>query len=367
VRVGLVLLVASTLIGLSCALAVAVIATAKLRLGRAGARSSALLAPYRGALIAIACGEDQGNQARAELYAVPAPTWDLLRASVVAFLPKVRGAPADTLGELLRWHGEIERAIEALAARSATRRAHAAYLLGLIRDPSRATLLLPLLGDPDADVRLVAARALGAIGEPSAAEGILGALRRTGHGQRGLPAWVAAEALLAMGARIAPALQVGLASEDPAVRNVCAVVVGHGTFPAVTPQLRILLATDSEGDVRASAAVALGRVGGADDEAALARHTDASEKTVLRRTCATALGDLGQRESVDTLAGLLGDNDRRLASLAADSLMRIGTAGIARLQGAAATTAQGASARAARGALDVAGLRGQLSLKAEGS
>ncbi len=361
---GQVLLIAGAVIGLACASSVAAIAIARFRRGRAGARSRALLAPYRRALIAIVSGEDEDGQAKAALYAVPAPTWDLLRPNVVAFLVRVRGTPADDLGELLRSHGEIERATRMLASRSAVRRARAAYLLGLVRDPDSAALVLPLLGDSDADVRLVAARALGALGEPSAASDVLHALR-THHGQIGLPAWVAVEALLAMGVQIVPALQTGLASEDPAVRNVCVVVTGHGTFPSAAPQLRILLATDNEGDVRASAAVALGRVGGVDDVAALARHTDPSETTVLRRTCATALGDLGQREGLDTLAGLLGDGDRRLAELAADSLVRIGSEGIARLEDAAA--GQCPSARAARGALDLAGLRGQLAVSAGGS
>ncbi len=358
------LLIAAVVIGLACASSVAVIAIARFRRARAGARSRALLAPYRHALIAMASGEDEDGTAKAMLYAVPTPTWDRLRASVVAFLPKVRGTPSDDLGELLRSHGEIERATRMLTSRSAVRRARAAYLLGLVRDPDSVALVLPLLGDSNADVRLVAARALGAIGEPSAASDVLRALH-THHGQIGLPAWVAGEALLAMGVQIAPALQVGLASKDPAVRNVCAVVVGHGAFASAAPQLRMLLATDGEGDVRASAAVALGRVGGADDATALARHTDASETTVLRRTCATALGDLGQRESLDTLAGLLGDGDRRLAQLAADALVRIGPEGIARLEEVA--TGECPSARAARGALDLAGLRGQLAVSAEGS
>ena len=353
--VSQVLQIVGVVIGLSCAVSVVVIAVAKVHRGRAGVRSSALLLPYRHALIAMASGEDEDGQAKASLYAVPAPTWDRLRPSVVAFLTKVRGTPADDLGELLRSRGEIESAKRMLTSRSAVRRARAAYLIGLVRDSDSVALVLPLLGDPHADVRLVAARSLGAIGEPSAASGVLDALR-TNHGQMGLPAWVAAEALLAMGAQIAPALQIGLASEDPAVRNVCAIVAAHAAFSSTAPRLRILLASDSEGDVRANAAVALGRIGGADDFAVLVRHTDASEVTVLRRTCATALGDLGQREGVDTLAVLLGDGDRRLAQLAADALVRIGSEGVARLDEVAAATPRGPNALAARAALDIAGL-----------
>jgi len=363
VIVSQVLHIALALVGLSCASAALVIFTAKFHRGHADVRSGEILAPYRPALIEMASGEDEDGQARAVLYAVPPRTWERLRPSVVAFLIRVRGTPADELGDLLRAHGEIARATRMLTSRSAKRRARAAYLLGLVRDPESAAFLLPLLGDHDADVRLVAARALGAIREPSAAGGVLHALR-TQHGHIGLPAWVAAEALLAMGVGIAPVLRIGLDSEDAAVRNVCALVAGHGTITSAAPQLRTLLDADSDADVRASAAVALGRIGGADDVDTLARHTDVLETTLLRRACATALGDLGDGEGLDILAGLLGDEDRRLAQLAADALVRIGSLGIARLEDAAA--GRGPSARVAVGALDIAGLRGQLALGAGG-
>ena len=358
---GQAFLVVGVALGLACASAVVVVAIAKSHRGRVAARSRAILAPYRRSLIIMVSGEDDDGRAREALCAVPGPVWVRLRPSVVAFLPKVRGLPAENLGELMRAHGEIEKATMMLNSRSAVRRARAAYLLGLVRDPASAALVFPLLSDHAADVRLVAVRALGTIGDPAAASGILDALG-THLGQIGVPAWVAAEALLALGLEIGPALQIGLTSTDPAVRNVCAVVAGHGTYLSTAPQLRILLATDSDDDVRVSTAVALGRVGGADDAAALASHADAdaSEATVLRRTCVTALGELGHRESLETLAGLLGDGDRRLAKLAADSLVRIGPEGIGRLREAAVSTPQGPSARAAGCALELAGLRGQL-------
>ncbi len=354
---GQILQVANALIGLSCVLSVTVIAVAKISRSRADLRSNVLLMPYRSSLLAVACGEDEDSQAKGLLCALSPATWDRLRPSVVTFLTKVRGASADDLAEVLRSHGEIETAKGMLTSRSAVRRARGAYLLGLVRDSGSANLVLPLLEDPDADVRLVAARALGSMGEASAATGILHALH-TNHGQIGLPAWVAAEALLAMGAEIAPALHIGLTSDDPAVRNVSALVAGHGVFLSAAPQLRILLASDSDADVRASAAVALGRVGDGDDVVSLARHAGVSEMTHLRRTCVTALGDLGHRGSLRVLGVLLGDGDRRLAELAATSLVRIGSEGIARLEEAAATTTQNPSGRAADGALELARLRG---------
>ena len=342
----------------------ALIAIVKALRGRNSVRSKSLLAPYRSALIAMASGEDEDGHAKSLLYSLPAPTWALLRESVLAFLPKVRGSSADDLSDLMRFHGEIDRATSMVASRRAVRRAGGAYLLGLTRDRHHAPLLVPLLRDHDPDVRLVAARALGVLGEPLAASAVLGALSVAHRGQIGLPAWVAAEALLAMGTEITATLKAGLSSPDAVVRNVCAMVAGHGTFASTVPQLRVLLDTDSEADVRASAAVALGQIGGAGDVASLARLTDVTETTVLRRIAATALGDLGVSESLDTLAGLLGDGDPRLARLAADSLVRIGPHGIGKLEDAILDRS---SARIAGAALHLAGLRGELVATARGA
>lgn len=65
--------------------------------GRNSAGSKALLAPNRSALIALASGEDEDGHAKNLLYALPASMWALLRESVLAFLPKVRGISADDL------------------------------------------------------------------------------------------------------------------------------------------------------------------------------------------------------------------------------------------------------------------------------
>ena len=354
-----VLLIAVAIIGLSMVSSVAVIVSAKFRRGRAGARSRALLAPYRRSLLALASGGDETGQVKAELCEIPSHTWDRLRPSVLALLTKVRGGAAEDLGDLLRSHGEVERATKMLTSRAAVRRARAAYLFGLIRDPNTARLVVPLLRDHNADVRFVATRSLGFIGVPSAASEVLQALGNS-HGRIGVPTWIATEALLAMGVEIAPTLRAGLGSDDVAVRNVCAVVAGVGTFSSAAPHLRALLNTERDDDVRASVAVALGQLGGRLDAAVLASHTGESETSVLRRTCATALGEVGQRESLEVLSGLLGQSDRRLAQLAADAMVRIGIEGIAKLQEIASSTGPGPAANAACGALDVARLRGQL-------
>ncbi len=356
--VGRLLPITLAVVGVFCILAATVIVIAKIHRRRAGDKSRYFLSAYRQELLAIASDEDDSGQAKAVLNVVPMPIWERLRPSVIAFLPKVRGTAAEDLSALLRSRGEIDRAKKMLTSRSGVRRARGAYLLGLVRDRNLAAHLIPLLTDRDADVRLVAARSLGVIGATSAADGILQALRTT-RGRIGLPAWVAIDALLGMGVGIAPAIETGLISDDAAVRNVCAQVAGHGTIFSAAPQLSNLLANATEVEVRVSAAMALGRVGGANEAVALARNTNSSEVAELRRTCAIALGDLGRKESLDILVHLLGDDDRRLAQLAADSLVQFGEIGTAKL--AAAAVGDSPSARAARGAIDLARLRGQIS------
>ena len=77
--VAQILPVALTVVGLSLASTLVLIVAVKMHRGRSSARSTSLLAPYRGALIAIASGEDEDGQAKAALYAVPPTTWARLR------------------------------------------------------------------------------------------------------------------------------------------------------------------------------------------------------------------------------------------------------------------------------------------------
>ena len=205
------LLLAEVVIGLSCLGLALVIVGARLHRVRATRRTARLVAPHRPMLLAVASGEDAEGSARAHLASLPAATWEHVRSAAVAMLAKVRGAPAETLVSLLHAHAEVERALGRLRSRSAVRRARAAYLLGLLHDPANVPALVPLLSDPSPDVRLVAARSLGLIGDPAAAGAVLSAVPSR-DGRMGIPAWVAAEALLGMGLGVAPVLREALAS-----------------------------------------------------------------------------------------------------------------------------------------------------------
>ena len=333
------------------ALALLVVLAKVLRTRREHA-GEALLVPHRLPLLMVGAGEDDDGSALAHLLTVEDRAWQRLAPAVVAMLSKVRGAPAEDLVFVLREHGQVARALADLRSRSVITRARAIHLLGLVRDRDHVPHLIPLLSDPSPEVRLVAVRALGAIGDPAAALDVLRALHSV-HGHVGVPAYLVAEALLTMGTGSAEALHEGLDSDEATIRNAAALVAGRGTFVSSAPRLRQLLEADPDPEVRTTAAVSLGLVGGADDVAALARHTAGSEATSLRRTCAAALGELGHPLGADSLVALLGDPDRRLAEISADSLVRLGRPGVSRLE----EVGDGDAGRAARSALALARLR----------
>jgi len=326
-------------------LAVFVVVVRVLRLRRQRTAMVAL-APHRMALLAVGADEDEDGLGLAHLLGVDERAWQSAGPAVVAMLGKVRGTPADHLVTVLRQHGDIARAVEDLGSQSVVRRARAAHVLGLVRDRKHVEDLRELLSDQSAEVRLVAVRALGAIGDPAVADEVLatvGAVR----GRVGVPAYVVAEALVAMGAGTNESVLHGLHREDPVVRTVAALVAGHITLVPASRSLRELLEHDGDFDVRLTASVALGQVGGPEDVDSLSRHTSPQTSAPLRRTCAAALGEVGNTRAVWVLLPLLADPDRRLAEIAAHSLIRIGPEGAERLTETPAGTPPGRVARAA--------------------
>jgi len=352
------LLVAADLgIGLTCAALALLVAVIKLTRAVAASSRQARVAPYRVPVLSVAAGGDEDDAASATLREVPDRDWGAVRDVVVAMLGKVRGDSARTLVRLLDARGEFERARSALRSRRAIRRARAAYLLGLAGQQRDAGLLLPLLGDRSAEVRLVAARSLGALGDPAAAPAMFGALGLV-RGQPGIPIAVAAEALLNFGTGAVQAVIEAMGSADVTLRAAATMVAAEGALSATAPRLRQLLADEPDLDVRISAALALGRVGGADDVARLAALTGAAQPTALRRAAALALGELGHPDAVPILSRLLSDPDIRLAQHSGDALVRVGPPGVRALTEAASGSGPGNPAgRVAAGSLAIARLR----------
>jgi HEAT repeat protein len=352
--IGPSLLVTADLgVGLACLALALGVAVIKLIRMLAESSRQARVAPYRAALLSIAADGDEDGTASALLRGVAGRDWHALRHLVTALLGKVRGDTAETLVRLLEARGEFARARSAIGSRLAIRRARAAYLLGLARQRKDATLLLPLLADRSSEVRLVAARSLGAVGDPVAAPALFRALGPV-RGQPGIPTALAAEALLSFGTGAVPAVIQAL---DGGVteRAVATLVAAEGALSATAPRLRDLLADEPELDVRISAARALGAIGGPDDVSRLAALTDAAQPRELRRAAAQALGELGHPAAAPVLSVLLSDPDVRLGQHSGDALVRLGPAGVQALLDAAAGTGPGAMAAA--GSLAIARLR----------
>ena len=338
------------LVLLACLSLLVLIVTTKLTRTRRDRRTSALVAPHRLDLLAVAAGEDDDGVHRDALIAVDGPARDALDDAVVDLLAKVRGVPAEELASVLLAHGAVDRAPHDLKHRNTARRARAAQILGLCHVGAALPLIVEALRDPAPEVRVAATRALGRLGEPSAAAGLLTAV----GAERAVPAGPAADALEQMGVGIADALRDGLLAASPTTRTVAAYLSGEGSFTRSIDLLRLSLTTDPDPVVRASSAVALGRMGRTADVAVLLEGAGERQPSELRRACAAALGDLGDPSAVEGLRDLLADPDPRVAEIAATSLLRLGPVGRAALDGAP-TNASVESARA------VARLQGSLS------
>jgi HEAT repeat protein len=339
-------------VGLSCAVMAVVVVAVKLARAAAQSARQARVAPYRDAVLAIAADGDEDDTASAVLRGIRDRDWRAARDVVVGMLGTVRGDTAVPLVRLLDARGEFERARSALRSRLALRRARGAYLLGLARQRGDVGLLLPLLADRSAEVRLVVTRSLGSAGDPIAATALFEALGPV-RGHPGIPGAAAAEALLSFGVGAVPAVLAALSADDATQREVATLVAAEGALSAAAPRLRSLLAGDPEPEVRISAARALGAVGGPDDVAALAAFTESARPTELRRAVVQALGELGHPDAAPVLSWLLSDPDVRLAQHSGDALVQLGPAGVRALLQAG----DGPAARVAAGSLAIARLR----------
>src|SRR5439155_24201247 len=189
------------------------------RLGEA--RRARLAAPARRSLLALAAGDDDPEVLEA-LVALPRATWRAVEPTAVALLGKVRGEAYAALVSVLERRGMADRALRDVHRWGAIRRARAAEVLGSLRRRDAVPPLRHLLTDPDPDVRMVAVRALGRIGDADSATPLLQAL----VGPRPIPPQLIAQALMGLGAPAQPLVEAGLGHPDELVRATAAEVLG---------------------------------------------------------------------------------------------------------------------------------------------
>src|SRR5699024_7933407 len=157
-------------------------------------------------------------------------------------------------------------------------------------------------------------------------DSVLRAVREV-DGISGVPAYVAADALLAMGDAVREAVRRGLDDPDPGVRYVAATVAARGGMASLLPRLLQLLRTARDERVGAAAARTLGRIGDGRVRDDLGRALGAHEPATVRLAAATALGALGASAALAPLRSVLADADRRLAEVAAAALASLGRRG----------------------------------------
>ncbi|GAA3383743.1 HEAT repeat domain-containing protein [Cryptosporangium minutisporangium] len=308
----------------TCAMLVVLTAARRLQVGVTTRRREALERPVRPLVLTLAADADDDGEAYRTLATAPPDTWAAIEPLVVRVLGKVRGDARGTLTELLELHGAADRALRGITARGAVRRALAAETLGLLGAESSTAPLRACLHDRAADVRRVAVRALGRIGDPTVAPALIDTL----DGSRPVPAQSVIQALLRLGPGVAPHLVPALQDRSEAVRAAVAEVLGLLRAVSATHPLIATLAEDPSLDVRLRAVKALGGIGHPTAVGALLSAIGSTEDPLIRAAAARALGELGSDRAVRALVGLLYEQEHAVALAAANSLVQLGKPGV---------------------------------------
>jgi len=253
---------------------------------------------------------------------------DLLAGLMVEYLSLLRGAERDRLVRLAEETGLVGRCFDRLGSRDRWRRARAALNLGYFGGPEAVTPLTELLAHRDETLRAVAARALARIGTPEAAV----ALAETLNDPSELTRLRMAENLERIGLLAVGPLVEALENGDPPARVLAARVLGNLRAFETRPFLCEAMRDDSLDDLRAQAALALGRIGDPNDVPALLEAA-ADRSWSVRAQVANALGTIGKTSTIPTLQKLTLDQEWWVRLNASRALANMGPAGERALAG----------------------------------
>ncbi len=247
-----------------------------------------------------------------------------------SLLPKVRGSDQEALGRLLDRRGYVDDARRRSHSRRARVRARAGEFLGNSGSPAAVGDLVPLLRDPDPQVRWAAARGLGRLGHAGALSPLLSSL----EGPRALPVDLVADAIIQIRDCPMSVLRQGLQSRSVPTRALTVELLGRFQALAASDDIVGLLHRDPSVEVRARAARALGRMGSPRSVDALLASID-DGPLAMRVQAVWALGEIGDPRTAPVLARLLVGPTRQLTDAAAVALAAMGAAGVDVLEHAA--------------------------------
>jgi HEAT repeat protein len=214
--------------------------------------------------------------------------------------------------------GTVARLTRDTRSRFKWTRAHAIRVMGELRVPAAVPVVLQALEDRDADVRNVAARALGRMQLQATDEALVALLGR--HDQM-VSARIAAMCI-EIGSRTAPLLIRTLREGSPRARFWAARILGEIKDGSAASALGEAL-QDSEPDVRSASARALGSI--ADRSTVAALQTALHDPIwYVRAHAAEALGRIADPATASPLAESLGDRSWWVRKNALDALVRLG-------------------------------------------
>jgi HEAT repeat protein len=289
-------------------------------------RQAGLAAGPRRALLAFVA--DNGEEGGHDLVAIPDDAWKAAEPGALSLLGKLRGEAHQALVSVFLRRGTARAALRDLRSRSRVRRARAAQVLGDLELRPAVPELCRLLSDRHSEVRVVAVRALGRIGDPAAAWRLIASLDRSDP----VPSLLATHALVQLGPDAEVTLSAALDHPQARVRVVCLDALGLlGAAGSVSRMARVLR-EDTTLEVRVAAATNLGRLGVRSALEPLIGALNLARPAPLRAAAARALGDLGAPAAVPALVAMLNDEEYRVAHEAAHALRRLGRTGVQALR-----------------------------------
>lgn len=290
-------------------------------------RIASIVEPLRPALIELACEDDPDDSCVDVFLRLPPSKWEAVRPTVLDLCRKLSSVSGGALSKVLVQRGEFGRAMRDVTHRSPVVRATAAGLLELMPSPGSRHALSELVSDRDPDVRKVAVRALGRIGDESSVGPIIEALT----GARRLPPTAVGHCLIRLGPIAVNGLETVIRSHPSSpTRALAADVLGHIGDPRVVPALIDVVESNDEAVtplVRLSAIVALGRLGSPQSVDALLAGLDADRSPEMTVACLAALDDSHAAVPMARLTELLERDNARVVQAAARALVRLGPKG----------------------------------------
>lgn len=317
-----------TILVLAAIVAVTSIAIVAVRIvrQRRQRRLATLAAGPRRELLAFVA--DNGEEGTHGLVAIPDDAWAAAEPGALRLLGKLRGEAHLALVSVFLRRGTARAALGQLHSRSRVRRARAAQVLGDLELRQAVPELCRLLTDRHSEVRVVAVRALGRIGDPAAAWRLIAGLDQSDP----VPSLLVTHTLVQLGPDAEVTLSAALDHPQARVRAVCLDALGLLGATGSVQRVARVLREDNVLDVRVAAATNLGRLGARTALEPLIQTLTPARPPALRAAAARALGDLGAPGAVPALVALLDDDAYRVAHEAAHALRRLGPAGLAALR-----------------------------------